>query len=112
MIHEAVGCTTPMLAPGRPAADIVSAHCARPMNEPLNLCDTERADRRGPSATVNPTRSGRWKPRFATCRFFASVPFGSWGMGTNAASPDAGNSHLSIPTELALARQVLETVPS
>ena len=33
-------------------------------------------------------------------------------MGTNAASPDAGNTHLSIPTELALARQVLETVPS
>lgn len=33
-------------------------------------------------------------------------------MGTNAASPDAGNPQSSIPSELALARQVLEAVPS
>src|ERR1051326_8441598 len=33
------------------------------------------------------------------------------GMGTKAASPDAGNPQ-SIPPELILARQVLETVPS
>ena len=33
-------------------------------------------------------------------------------MGSKSASPDAGNSKSSVPPELALARQVLETVPS